>query len=282
MTEPVFWRLLLCPFLLVGSPAAAQLASTNEAGVAMGHLHLNTRDPEAQRKFWTGVMGATPMKLGPMEVMKLPDVLVMFRKGEPAGGTKGSVVDHLGFKVLDLKAAIEKMKAAGAVFVPRTEVSGGRVTGDYWLHPSQQALQAFVMGPDEVKIELTEDTAMKLPLAHHHIHFNTGSVEETKAWYVRTFGARAGKRGSFEAADVPGVNLTFSGSRGEVAGTKGRSLDHIGFEVKNLETFCKKLEQAGIKFDVPFRQVPALGISIAFLTDPWGVYIELTEGLNKL
>ena len=29
------------------------------------------------------------------------------------------------------------------------------------------------------------------------------------------------------------------------------------------------------------RQVPALGLSIAFLTDPWGTTIELTEGMNK-
>jgi hypothetical protein len=33
---------------------------------------------------------------------------------------------------------------------------------------------------------------------------------------------------------------------------------------------------------VPYRTVPALGIAIAFFTDPWGTYIELTEGLDKI
>jgi hypothetical protein len=33
---------------------------------------------------------------------------------------------------------------------------------------------------------------------------------------------------------------------------------------------------------VPYRKVPALGIAIAFFTDPWGTYIELTEGLDKV
>jgi hypothetical protein len=28
--------------------------------------------------------------------------------------------------------------------------------------------------------------------------------------------------------------------------------------------------------------VAALGISIAFIRDPWGTYIELTEGLDKV
>ncbi len=49
--------------------------------------------------------------------------------------------------------------------------------------------------------------------------------------------------------------------------------------MKDLEAFTKKLEAAGIKLDIPYRKVPALGIAIAFLTDPFGTYIELTEGL---
>ena len=69
---------------------------------------------------------------------------------------------------------------------------------------------------------------------------------------------------------------------GPVAGTRGRALDHIGFEVRNLEEFCKKLEAQGIKLDVPFRAVPALNITLAFITDPWGTYIELNEGLGNI
>jgi len=273
-------RLLL--FSLAAGTAVAQLPPPNSAGVAMGHLHLLVRDVDAQKRFWTEVMGATPVKLGPMDVMRFPDVLVMLRKGEPSGGTKGSVVNHLGFKIKDMKGAVVRMKAAGANFVTQTEVGGGRAKGDYWYNEPQKALQAFVMGPDEVKIELTEDPSMTAPIAHHHIHFYNGAVAETKAWYTKTFGAIPGKRGQFEAADVPGVNLTFSGSDTPTVGTKGRSVDHIGFEVKNLEAFCKNLEANGVKFDTPFRQVPALSIAIAFFTDPWGTYIELTEGLNKL
>ena len=76
--------------------------------------------------------------------------------------------------------------------------------------------------------------------------------------------------------------MNFSLSPDPVVGTQGRALDHIGFEVKNLEEFCKKLEADGIKMAVPYSKVPALGISIAFFTDPWGTYIELTEGLDKV
>lgn len=230
----------------------------------MGHLHLNVRDPAAHRAFWT-TLGGKPAKLGSIQVIVFPDVLVLYQKAEPSGGTDGSVVGHIGFRVKDLHASLEKWRAAGLKILPGASPH-----------------QAYVIAPDEIKVEITEDPSMEVPIANHHIHFYTPSVDETKAWYVKTFGAKPGKRGPFEAADLPGVNLTFSQSTGPVAGTKGRALDHIGFEVKDLEAFCKKLEADGVKFDVPYRKIPSLDLAIAFLTDPWGTYIELTEGFNRL
>jgi hypothetical protein len=49
---------------------------------------------------------------------------------------------------------------------------------------------------------------------------------------------------------------------------RGRALDYIGFEVKNLEEFCRKLEADGVNLAVPYRKGPALGSAIAFITDP--------------
>jgi hypothetical protein len=80
---------------------------------------------------------------------------------------------------------------------------------------------------------------------------------------------------------LPGINLNFSAASGPAAPTKGRMLDHIGFEVENLEAFCKALETEGIVFDRPYSKLPS-GLGLAFLTDPWGTYIELTEGLRNL
>lgn len=123
---------------------------------------------------------------------------------------------------------------------------------------------------------------MDRPIVNHHIHWFDTAVLDTQAWYARMFGAKPGKRLKFEAADLPGVNLTFSPSERPTAPTRGRALDHIGFEIKGLEGFVKRLEAKGVKFDVPYRKLPELGISIAFFTDPWGAYVELTEGLNRL
>lgn len=64
-----------------------------------------------------------------------------------------------------------------------------------------------------------------------------------------------------------------------LAPTKGRSLDHIGFDVKDLEAFTKKLESQGIKLDEAIRLAPNQTTKVAYLTDPWGTRIELTEKL---
>ena len=78
------------------------------------------------------------------------------------------------------------------------------------------------------------------------------------------------------------MNLSFGNARSERLPTRGRAIDHIGFELDDLAAFCKMLEAKGIEFDVPLREIPAIGLKVAFFTDPAGVYIELTEGLDDL
>jgi len=134
-----------------------------------------------------------------------------------------------------------------------------------------------------LRIEILEDKNQKFPIRHHHVHFNVpeSAIPQIQAWYAKTFGAKPGTRGQNQAADLPGANLTFSKAEGPAVSTKGRALDHIGFDVNNLEAFCKKLEAAGIKLDRPITK-NANGVGIAFINDPWGTYIELNERPNAV
>lgn len=254
---------LLLPFC-----ALAQNAPPNDTGVSMGHIHFTTQDPDAHRNFWT-MLGATPGKaIGPNESYKILNALILVRKQDSAGGSTDSIVHHVGFRVFDLSNTLDRCRAAGIKILTPPETTA-------------TTHKANVMGPDDINVELVADSSLGVPIASHHIHFYNPPVEETRAWYVTTFGATPGKRDIFEAADIPGINLSFSKSDRPLAPTKGRHLDHIGFEVKDLEALCKKLEASGVKFDRPFTKIPSIGLSIAFLTDPWGTYIELTEGLNQ-
>jgi catechol 2,3-dioxygenase-like lactoylglutathione lyase family enzyme len=129
---------------------------------------------------------------------------------------------------------------------------------------------------------LRHNRPMNVPIVAHHVHLNVpkGAEADAKAWYVRTLGGIPGKRWHYEAADLPGINMNFSEVDTRQAPTKGRMLDHIGFEVQNLSAFCAALAARGVKLDVPYAKQPT-GIGTATLTDPWGTSIELTEGLRR-
>jgi len=258
----------ICVLLLTATTLSAQLRAPNSSGVAMGHLHFVVSDADygLSRTLWVDGLGARPAMLGPMEVLILPDTVVILKKGEPGAGTEQTSVNHLGFLVKDRVAAEKRWTSLGGEIYDR--------------RPSPD--QVFFRLPGDIKVELTEDKSLDVPLRHHHIHFYTGAAEETRAWYVKTFGAKPGMRGKFLAADLPGANLSFSQSTEPVVGTKGSAIDHIGFEIDGLGAFCQRLEANGVKLDSPYRYVDRLKIGLAFFTDPWGTYIELTEGLDEL
>src|SRR6478736_3280206 len=67
-------------------PAWAQLSAPNAMGVAMGHLHYVVRDVQANKKFWIA-LGGRPLKVGAVDVVAFPDVLVFLSQGESSGGT---------------------------------------------------------------------------------------------------------------------------------------------------------------------------------------------------
>ena len=268
--------------LAAAAGASAQLTAASEGPVVYGHHHLIVTDGAAHKRFWADTLGGVPTPFGQSEIYKFPNVLVFAREGEPTGGTKGTTVNHIGFWVPSVRAALAKVRAAGYPIVTRQELPPAVSVIDQMAYiADQDTYIAYVMGPDDVKVELVENRTQAEPIALHHIHFDANDVDAMKAWYVDMFGAAPGMRGSFQAADLPGVNLTYSPNAAELAGTQGRSLDHIGFEVDGLEALCRELEAKGIEFDRPYQEIEALGLAIAFFTDPWGTYIELTEGLDE-
>ena len=275
-------RKMLVPGLLAGVlwaavPLSAQLLAARESAFAAGRHHLNVSDIEAHKRFWRE-LGAELVKFGDTDVAKLENALLFLRVQEPTGESNGSTVNHLGYRVPDLHGLAPRLRAAGFEMVTTEVVAGA--TKDVHYNEGQDVHMAFVRGPDGVRVELMESKELK-GIVSHHIHIFTEDDGATRDWYVRHFGGKPGTRGPFKKADVPGVELTFAKSDEPTRPTKGRVVGHIGFEVDNLEAFCKRLEGEGVSFDVPYRTIESIGLSVAFLTDPWGTYIELTEGLDK-
>ena len=264
-------RLLLIATMvcLVASPAYAQLATPNDAGLTYGHVHLNVSDIKLHKRLWVEHFGGVVVQKGSLTAVRLPNMLIALSAREPTGGSQGTVMDHFGFKVRNLAKFLAKWRAAGLPV-------GSEFTG------SEGQPNAYVMAPDDVRVELQEDQALPVEVAGYHIHFRTPGHEELLDWYLDLFGLEKRSRGRIETTtNVPGMNLSFGGSDEPLAATRGRSIDHIGFEVDDLEAFCKMLAARGIEFDREYREIESIELKIAFITDPSGVYIELTEGYDR-
>ena len=274
---------LLAAVFCSAGPSLAQLNPPNSIGVTVGHMHLNVSDVEAAKKFYLE-LGGTAIKFNAFEGVKYPGVILLFRKADPTTGSEGSTVNHIGFLVKDGAAIMAKMKAEGMKIASN---------GSDWRG-------GFVYSPDGVKVEIVDRPNLPVPIQFDQIHFFAGGEApnggagwaELQKWYAKEFGvtiqrselvATPGNKFSSPNAqsNLAGVTLRFSMQDSKAAPTQGRALDHIGFEIKNLGEFCKKLEADGVKFDTPYS-VREGGLGLAFVTDPMGTRIELNEGLGKI
>ncbi len=243
---PLFAALVCAIF----TPAAfAQLTPVNDKGVTMGHIHLIVPDIEAHKKLWVDTFGAQVSHAGALELIKLPGIIILLTKGKPV--TSGEpVADHFAFLVRDLAAMKIKLAAANIQ------------VGD----------DSIAKLPDGVRMELIEDKGLKVPMAFHHYHIFSADTGLSN-WYMQHFGV------VFPAGpNFPGGEMRFS-TQANREPTKGYVFDHIGFEIKGLPEFCKKLEADGIKLDMGIIDAPQIGLRVTFVTDPVGTRIELTEGL---
>jgi catechol 2,3-dioxygenase-like lactoylglutathione lyase family enzyme len=228
---------------------------------------LTVRDPEQHKKLW-GLLGAVVTHSGSLELLRFPGIYIVLTPGETTEGSEGSTVNHFGFAVKNVDDIHARLGAAGLPTVQELTNPKRWVT----------------MFPDKIKIEFTEDPTLSVPIVGHHLHLSTtaANMETLRTWYVKTFGGIAETRRGFSSAVFNGGEINFLPVNAPQASTKGRALDHIGFEVQGLDAFCKKLQAAGIMFETPYREVPQYGLKVAFITDPDGTRIELTEGLAGL
>jgi 4-hydroxyphenylpyruvate dioxygenase-like putative hemolysin len=284
----VLRSIVLAVTALAAFAANAQLTN-KDAPIIVGHYHINATDIEAQMKFWVDTLGGTRAKFGPqgVDIVKFPDVYIFLRKQAPTGPTRGTTIDHIGFAVPNVAEVAARAVANGFQRTVGREPGPGQTAapptaGNYGMFE-------YLIGPDGVKVELvTNMDPNPPPIKHHHVHFVNKQFVEMQQWYMKAFNAtlRPGQTDFFIGADLPGVGYMlnfFSWLPNEpLVGTEGRAIDHVGFEVRGLEAFCKELEKKGVQFTMPYRYSPDLKLGVAFIRDPWGTLIELNEGLRDL
>jgi catechol 2,3-dioxygenase-like lactoylglutathione lyase family enzyme len=260
---------LLFVSTLTAGTAAAQSAPFNQVGVTMGHWHIASKDVEANKKLFLAMGGKLYMPGGNPLIM-FPGLFINLNLGTEKGdgATVGSVVNHVGFIVDNVQQRVAQWKAAGVTVLPGGALPAGGNRLD----------QAYVVTPDGVRMEILEDKTQSMPIRNEHIHLSLPAAEVPKAqaWYAKTFGGKTGTRNDQPIVDLPGVQIRFATADTKQAPTRGRVLDHIGFDVKDHAAFVKKLEAEGIKLDEPVRKSPT-GSTITYITDPWGTRIEIVQ-----
>jgi catechol 2,3-dioxygenase-like lactoylglutathione lyase family enzyme len=244
--------------------AAAQPYPFNEAGVTMGHWHLISRDVEANKNLFLA-MGGTEIERAGGPAIVFPGVVINLVLGGETGegGSQGSVVNHVGFIVDNVQQRAAEWRAAGVAVIPGND---GRLD------------QAYVETPDGVRIEILEDPGQGVPIRNEHVHLRLleSQLPEAQDWYARVFGGVKGTRNDAPVVDLPGVQIRFADDPMVQVPTRGRVLDHIGFDVEDHAAFVERLNGLGIALDEPPRRSNSGGY-ITYITDPWGTRIEIVQ-----
>jgi len=240
--------------------AAAQSAPLASPGdVTLSDVELLVDDVASNRTFWT-TLGGTPFTTKDSEGAAFGDFRIFLSHSAQVPPAADSGLNHIGLHVPDVQKAIDGWKAQGL----KTQ-------------PGRNPQQAYVWSPgDLIQVEMLEDATQKVPETFHHVHIYiytnaAGGIPEAQAWYIRMFGATAGTRGNFAIDTLPGGELSFARANSPTALSIGHAIDHVGFTIKDVPAYCRKLAVTGIVTDTP-----CTGTEV-FLSDPWGNRIALHQ-----
>jgi hypothetical protein len=264
MKRPAF--ILMLALFCQASFSRAQLAPYNKSGVTWGHVHLHPKDRYKETLALMSLGAELGNNLSPNVPLVFPGVLILLQEGQkpPTGGSEGTVMDHVAFRVPNLEDTLARVKAANWGMHAKDE-------------PGTKPGQAYLLTPSEVKIELLEDKRLKQPIVFDHVHFLVpeSGLQEMETYYKTMYGA-TGEGGTLS---LPGGKLMFSKSENPTKSPTGTALDHIGFDIagshEGLEAFSKSIDAKGTKWSARYRKSE---YGNARPMDPSGVVIELTHG----
>lgn len=241
------------------TPASAQTGFLD----IVDHIHIASPDQAATVDWYRRHFGGEPMDEGPDRLM-FGDTRLLVQRSDSAEPSAGTAVDHIGFSVPDLDAALEGLAADGATIEgERRDVEG--------LFPL-----AFVQDPWGVRLEVVQDPE-KLGL--HHLHLRSPDPEATLAWYHDNFGGTVGRlKDRLDGLDLSGVWILVQ--RGDAVPTQGHAIDHIGFRPLDVDASVERLRGRDVTITTdprPLTLQSGVSMRLAFIEGPDGARIELVQ-----
>ncbi len=253
--------------VLAGSGVVAVVLSASviaQAAAEFRGVRLNVSDPAAAAQWYCEHMGGTLAR--PASARSDHSVAVRFGKTtlefyptpgkEPALGSVGSGIDHLGFGYSDLDREMRRFARTGVEIVSGVEREG-------------PIRYAFIRDRWGTLIELVEDREIH---GFHHMHLATTDPKATLKWYTDVFGNRvtryAGVLAGIRYGDVWVLVKTLKHAP---APTRGRAIDRIVWAA-DLEATAERLRAEQER--LPRRENARRGEPLVF-TGPDGVELEV-------
>ncbi len=233
-------------------------------GETWDHVHLTVSDTAAAAQWYAKHFDGEVTKSGPYDAVWFGSNLVKFKGGDAEVlGNAGSAVDHIAFSVEDVTAKADALREDGAkVGAPNRKTKVVAIATDPW----------------GTKLELLKDEDL---LGFHHIHLKSPNPAETVAWYATVFGGEAGSYKNvpnLKAIRYDDMYVIVQSAVREVAPTKDRSVDHLGWRFKDFDAIIERLRAMDVTFVV--EPTTSGDHKLAFILGPDGVKIEIVEAMG--
>jgi len=124
---------------------------------------------------------------------------------------------------------------------------------------------------------MVEKVALDINSPYNHVAIKVKDLEASLRFYRDLLGLPVERRLEEPAIVwLPGLELSQL-EEGEEFAFDG----HIGLGVRNIEEVCAYLEEQGVKFDTPLKDIVweqmGKGLKLAFFRDPDGYSVELVQ-----
>jgi len=261
-------------FLLPALVAVGMLPSI-AIGAGYHYLNINAPSPIEAVKWYADHLDCQPITER-SDTANCGGVEVVFVAQPVLGGSQGTGANHIGFSFADLAAKMSELEAVGVggagVRLQRFE------DGSLYRDIPGLFKVGFIFDPWGTRIELVEDPDH---VGFHHVHLSATDPAATLAWYRDVFGGEPGRlKGRIDGLLFEDIWLLVSQhDEGTPAPTEGRTLDHLGFLVPDLDDFYAETREQGISF----QQEPTVPDKAratakqAFLVGPDNVRLAVVE-----
>ncbi len=257
MNRPVLVLLLTVSAVLrLSSPAVAQ---------DWHHVHISATDQEEAAAWYVEYMegearGTRAARFGNTSIN-------VYQRDAGFEGSVGSSLDHIGFSFPDLAAKLAEFEKAGIkILSGMREFRGLKI--------------AFIEDPWGTKIEVVQDADR---LGFHHVHLYMDEPEADQDWFVDVFGGEPSRfLDAIPAVDYEDMWLFIGANRsdGPLAPTLGRSTDHIGWMVDDLDAAAAAMKAKGATFHEEPHWINDR-VKISYIDGPGGVNIEVLMVGNR-